>query len=505
MRTISADMQKVEGPHDKMFRRCVGAGHALLGLRADYQDHLRMAREECGFEYIRLHGLLHDDMGVYREEEGEPVYGWQYIDKLYDFFLDIGIRPFVEFSFMPKALASGKETVFYWRGNKTPPASLEKWEELIRQAVRHWQRRYGRNEVAKWYFEVWNEPNLKGFWSGSQDDYFALYAAAAKGVKSVCADFRVGGPATAGMAWISDTIEFCRKNGAPLDFISSHTYGVDGHFDPTGKSVLYISNHPDALWKGVHNAREQIRGSAMPDLELHVTEWSTSYSSRDPVHDNYYSAAYILSKLKKCEGAADSMAYWTFSDVFEELRPAMEAFHGGFGLVNLQGLRKPAFFGHKLLNQLGDTELACSDTEAWVCRDDRGVQVLFWEYTQLEQDAHNQVFFSRDLPAKAKGPMRLVLSGLTAGSYEMAVHRVGYRCNDVYTDYLDLGSPNDLSREEIERLRARNNGAPEQVRRITVGEDGSFTTDIEMRENDVVLVTLSESGLSGPSKEMGVY
>jgi len=505
MRTVSADMQKVKGSHDKMFRRCVGAGHAALGLRAAYRDQLAAARRECGFEYLRFHGLLHDDMGVYREEEGQPVYGWQYVDELFDSFLDVGARPFVELSFMPKALASGDGTVFSWGGNKTPPASLDKWEELIRRAVAHWEQRYGRDEVKKWYFEVWNEPNLPGFWSGSKDDYFALYAAAAKAVKSVCAEYRVGGPSTAGMAWILDTIEFCRKNSVPLDFISSHTYGVDGHFDETGKSVLHISNHPHALWKGVHNGREEIRASAMPDLELHVTEWSTSYSSRDPVHDSYYSAAYILSKLKRCEGAADSMSYWTFSDVFEELRPPMAAFHGGFGLVNLQGLKKPAYFSYKWLNEMGETELTCDDTDAWVCRDDRGVQVLFWRYTHLEQDAHNQVFFRRDLKPEGSEATRLKLSGLAPGPYEMAVYRVGYRSNDVYSDYLDLGSPDTLSREEVERMRGRHNGAPETVQRVSVGEDGTFVTDLTMRDNDVAFVTLTGTGLIQPVRGIGHY
>lgn len=504
-RIISADLKNVEGPHDKAFRRCVAGGHAALGLRADYREQLALARKECGFEYIRLHGLLHDDMGVYREEDGKPIYGWQHVDKFYDFLLDIGMRPLVEFSLMPKALASGEKTLFYWRGNITPPASLDKWQELIRQAVLHWEHRYGRDEIRKWYFEVWNEPNLKGFWAGSQDEYFALYRAAALGVKSVCTDYRIGGPATAGMAWIPDTIEFCHKNNVPLDFITSHTYGVDGHFDATGKSVLVISNHPHALWKGVHNAREQIRNSVMPDLEMHVTEWGTSYSSRDPVHDSYYSAAYILSKLKLCEGAHDSMAYWTFSDVFEELRPPMRPFHGGFGLVNLDGLKKAGYFSYQWLNQLGDTELACADADAWICSDDRGVQALFWKYTQLEQDVHNQIFFSRDLPPQSSEPTQLKLSGLKPGSYELAVRRAGYRSNDVYSDYLDLGSPDTLSRDEVEAMRQRHSGAPESIQRVTIGDDGTFSLDLELRDNDVIFVALHETGAIQPVTGIGHY
>ncbi|NQT18496.1 MAG: hypothetical protein HQ592_02235, partial [Planctomycetes bacterium] len=499
MRTISADLHDVKGPHDKRFRRCVAGGHAALGLRAHYQQQLALARKECGFEYIRLHGLLHDDMGVYREEDGKPIYGRQHVDKFYDFLLDIGIRPLVEFSLMPKALASGEKTLFYWRGNITPPTSYDKWQELIRRAVLHWERRYGREEIRKWYFEVWNEPNLPGFWTGTQEEYFALYRAAAQAVKSVCADYRIGGPATAGMVWITDTINFCNENNVALDFITSHTYGVDGHFDATGKSVLFISNHPHALWKGVQNAHDEIRQSVMSDLELHVTEWGTSYSSRDPVHDSYYSAAYILSKLKLCEGAYESMAYWTFSDVFEELRPPMRPFHGGFGLVTLHGLKKAGYFSYQWLNQLGNAELACDDADAWICCDDRGVQALFWNYTHLEQDVHNQLFFSQDQPPKAKQPTQLKLAGLKPGPYELAVHRAGYRSNDVYSDYLDLGSPDTLSRDEVEAMRQRHSGAPEAIQRVTVAAAGSFSLYLELRDNDVIFVKLTETGASQES------
>jgi len=173
-----------------MFNLCVGAGRANEGLRADWQRQLACVRRECGFRYVRFHGLLCDDMGVYSEDkEGHPVYNWQYIDELYDSLLAIGVRPFVELGFMPAALASGTQTIFWWKGNVTPPKDYQKWENLIRALVTHWTGRYGEAEVATWYFEVWNEPNLAGFWIGDKQgktdaefepiaraEYFKLYA-----------------------------------------------------------------------------------------------------------------------------------------------------------------------------------------------------------------------------------------------------------------------------------------------------------------------------------------
>ena len=228
VRTITVDMHAVQGPLDTSFKECIGAGRANEGLRADWQDQLREARRECGFKYIRMHGLLTDDMGVYKEDaQGNPIYNWQYIDRLYDFLLSIDIKPFVELSFMPKDLASGNKTIFWWKGNVTPPKSYDKWADLIRHLVTHFQERYGHDEVKTWYFEVWNEPDLHdGFWTGTREDYFKLYAVTARAIKSVSPDYRVGGPATAMGQWDESFIDFCHSNNVPLDFISSHTYGV---------------------------------------------------------------------------------------------------------------------------------------------------------------------------------------------------------------------------------------------------------------------------------------
>src|SRR5271165_2900272 len=150
-RVIQADYNIVRGPLSKVFKKSISAGRANEGLRADWQQQLAMVQQEIGFEYIRMHGLLHDDMGVYREDaQGNPIYNWQYIDLLYDYLLSVGLRPFVELAFMPADLASGKQTVFWWKGNVTPPKSYEKWSALVRNLVTHFQERYGHDEVKKW-------------------------------------------------------------------------------------------------------------------------------------------------------------------------------------------------------------------------------------------------------------------------------------------------------------------------------------------------------------------
>jgi xylan 1,4-beta-xylosidase len=155
-------------------------------------------------------------LDVYREDsQGNPIYNFQNIDVLYDSILNIGMKPFVELSFMPHALASGNKTIFWWKGNITPPKDYGKWENLIHALVKHWTDRYGEAEVRQWYFEVWNEPNLDIFWSGTQSEYFHLYEVTARAIKEVASSYRVGGPATAGRAWIREMIDFASRTRCP--------------------------------------------------------------------------------------------------------------------------------------------------------------------------------------------------------------------------------------------------------------------------------------------------
>jgi len=496
-RNIDVDVTQVQGKLDRMHKLSVGAGRANEGLRADWQQQLAEIRKDAGFRYIRMHGLLSDDMGVYRiDAQGKEQYNFQYIDALFDYLLSIGIKPFVELGFMPNAMASGTKTIFWWRGNVTPPRDYMQWERLIEALTRHWTDRYGKHEVESWYFEVWNEPNLDGFWAGTQDEYFKLYAHAARAVKRVDPSYRVGGPATAGGDWIPEMIAYADKNKVPLDFLSTHSYGVNqGFLDEFGTTGTVLNPDQMAITHDVMRNRKAIAASGKPQRELHYTEWSSSYTPADPTHDSYHQAAYILKKLKQNSGAVQSMSYWVFTDIFEEPGPRFEAFHGGFGLMNTQGIKKPAYFAYQFLNQLGDTELKNADTASYATVDAKGdAQLLLWDYTHtLPEGINNQQFFIKDLPPKAKGKVDVSLRGLKPGAYTMTVSQVGYKQNDAFTAYIGMGSPKQLTRDQVSTLKAQATGKPARQQAVTVGSDGRLRTTLPLRENDVYLLQFSRA------------
>jgi len=500
-RVITVDVNAVQGPLDTSFKECVGAGRANEGLRADWQDQLREARRECGFKYIRMHGLLTDDMGVYKEDaHGNPSFNWQYIDQLYDFLLSINIKPFVELSFMPKDLASGSKTIFWWKGNVTPPKSYDKWADLIRHLVTHFQERYGHDEVKTWYFEVWNEPDLhNGFWTGTKADYFKLYEVTARAVKSVSPDYRVGGPATAMGQWDESFLGFCSSNNVPIDFVSSHNYGVkSGYLDETGQRGTVIDPSPDSVVGRMINERKMIDHSPLPNLPLHFTEWSSAYTPTDFMHDTYQQSAFVLSKIKAAYRSLDSMSYWVFTDIFEENGPRMTPFHGGFGLINYQDLKKPAFYAYKFLNELGPSELVNAETASWVCKGpDNSVQALFWDYTPNvpPEGMNDQQFYKNEIPTKPIGRTVLSIANLPAGSYTLEIYQTGYQVNDVYTRYLNMGAPSQLTPSQVGILREQSNGDPNSVETIEIESGKPFVRTFALRQNDVYFVKLRPLGV----------
>lgn len=493
-RTVRADVSQAGKPLNDYFRRCVGSDHPIVGLRADFQRDLAAAHRECGFQYLRCHGVLSDDMGVYREDSlGRPVYDWLYVDSFYDFLHSIGMKPFVELSFMPAAITTGTSTVFYWKGRSSPPSDYVKWGRLVGEFAKHLTRRYGPEEVATWYFEVWNEPNL-GFWRGTQMQYFQLFETAFRAIRDVNQDYRVGGPASAGPLWITDLLGYCVRRHLPISFISTHTYAIyskNKEFDLPGTIVDHVKQ-----------AREEITSSPLKNAQLHVTEWGPSPSDRDVRHDSYRCAAFILNKVRRCSGLADSLSYWAVSDNFEERGPVSAPFHGGFGLMNFQGLRKPAFFAFKYLNQLGPEELESGDMDSYVTKDKNGnPRILFWDYSPAHEGNHGPAEWARNTPPAKVSPLLVDLAHLRPGSYRLQMHKTGFNVNDVYTRYIELGSPADLLPKQIETLQRATADVPELDQTVRVDSSGVFRCSFELRQNDCILLKLDRIDEAQAAKE----
>lgn len=490
-REITIDVAASTGPVDRFFDLSVGSDYPGTLIRDDSQAQLKIASDELGFRYIRFHDVFHDVLGTVRKVDGKVVYDWTKLDQLYDALLARRIRPFVELGWTPAVMRTSEQQLFYWKGNTSHPDPTM-WRDLVSAFVTHVRARYGAGEVRGWYFELWNEPNLDGFWEkADQKAYFDLYASTARTIKEIDSGLRVGGPATAGAAWVPEFLKYASDNKLPVDFVTTHTYGVDGGFlDEEGKQDTKLSSSPDAIVGDVRKVRGEIEASAFPGIPLFFTEWSTSYTPRDFVHDSYISAPYILAKLKGTQGLAQGMSYWTYTDLFEEPGPPPTPFHGGFGLMNREGIRKPAWFAYKYLNAVRGEALSTGDGQAMAARDGKRVAALVWDFQQPVQNLSNKPFYTRQVPAIPSRTVTFRFAHMPRGSYRLQVRKTGYRLNDPLSSYIDMGMPASLSAAQLSQLQRETADKPQQERLVKVGSDGAATVEVPMRSNDVALVTL---------------
>ncbi|VUC35192.1 unnamed protein product [Clonostachys rosea] len=476
----------------KFWSVVAGAGRANEGLRADWQKHLSAVTDVLGFRFVRFHGLFHDDMFVYNEVDGEVVYNFQYIDALFDALLNLGVRPFVAFNFMPSQIATKRNTTFWWNGHGSPPTEMSRWEGLISATMGHWKERYGVAELERWYFEVWNEPNLYGFWAGSRSQYYEMYEKTARIVRQTGANLKVGGPSTSNFVpdtrfdgdmedmevqkplaelkdidslswrpvWIAHFLRWCKSSDVPVDFVSCHPYPTDWALDSRGgqsKRVRQLNATPDDL-RLVH---KMISESPFPDLEVHLTEWNSSPSSRDHNHD-YVPAAIYLARTFLCSlNQVDSLTYWTFTDVFEEEGAGLEPFHGGFGLVNQQGIPKPTYHIFRMLEGLGDEVLDRHDDHGIITRhaDSGLLSALLFHYPPEMKTSPPPAYKDRSVAHEtvATGspmPKSLVLDGVRPGASFILETLTPGQQGDVVTAWEKLGSPRHLTRELTKKLAA---------------------------------------------------
>lgn len=474
---------------------CVGSCHAATLLRADVQEQIRRAHEDCGFERVRCHGLFDDDMSVYftpMNTPGESVISFYNIDVIYDFLLSIGMKPFVEIGFMPTPLASGTQTCMHYRGNVTPPADYDKWNDLIRRFAEHLLERYGREEVESWRFEVWNEPNLNFFFDGTQEDYFTLYENTARALKSVDEKLQVGGPATSVNSWIPEFRDYCEKHQVPLDFITTHHYPSDdplsnlGMNGPGTKGKMMDEETmkklaalpPEELKQLILKFRRPSENKNSRDIlaimtkkakeeagpyPLYYTEWN---GSRE--FDTSYQAAFIVQTLAYNENLVEGYSFWTVSDIFEEMGMKPGPFKNEFGIQTNHGIAKPSYRVFQALHEAGDRRLDVEGThrtaEVLALKGEGEVTVLAYNHDLERRDIEAQ-----EMTIRLDGPVKAIRKAVIDETH----------CNPLRA-WQEMGSPAYLSREQVVALNEVSQTVYEDV--PVTGTDGCsvvFTAEPE--------------------------
>ena len=439
--SITVDLLAPVHPFPHFWEQMFGSGRAILSLRESYRQDLREVKQATDLKYVRFHGILDDEIGLYDEaKDGSPIYNFSYVDQIYDGLLRNGVRPYVELSFMPSKLAETQIFQSFWyRPVVSPPKSWEKWSDLISHFALHLVDRYGIDEVSHWYFEVWNEPNLD-FWAGDPKDqtYFELYGVTARALKSVSPQLRVGGPATAQAAWVDDFIQQTVQSHTPLDFVSTHVYGNDSSKDVFGSDEPISRNQ--LVCRAARKVHDEVAKSPRPDLPIIWSEYNASYKNEPDVTDAVFMGPWIADTIRQCDGLMDILSYWTFSDVFEEQGVVKQPFYGGYGLLAAGGLPKPSFNAFKLLHRLGDARLENRSTSAIITKRGDGALVMaVWNLSLPEQ----------------MGSPKLVTIQLVGGPQfgRAFVYRVDSTHGSLLAAYKAMGEPRYPTSQQIAKLR----------------------------------------------------
>ena len=468
-------------------------------VRRDVQEHLELARRELGARHVRAVGMYDDEMRVFRPspasfmgyDSKEPRTNWQMVDYVIDSLLDRGLQPMFTTSFIPSAMAGGDVTVFSTKAHTSPPKDWKQWERFVRESVAHAVDRYSLKIVRQWYFEVWNEPNLPGwFWGGNQADFFRLWETTYKAIKSVDAALRIGGPSTARADWIEDALAFGTKHDCVPDYLITHIYNNDSASD--NPLAPFAGAQADKNSKSPNSAAGFIRG--VQDLTnrlgfkgaIHWNEWGRSFHGVDHRREQPSEAAFIARFLAEVSQEADVFSYWCLSDVYDQVGYGREAFFGGYGLLSLQGLRKPAYHTFQLLAKLGHQRVATagegmnSFCNAIATPADAAshAHILVYAYDHADTPTIENINVSVELPA---------------GARPRALYRVDSNENNVVTRWRELGVPAYLSRAQTRELAADNAlraMSPQAVQ--TAHNEGRSTAQFTMESPGIALLEIEE-------------
>ncbi len=450
--TVHANQEYGKLPH--IWEECIGSDRAAVAMRQQWLSDLEVVKRTTGIKSVRFHGLFDDEMGVWPLGAKQP--NFLYVDMVFDAMLALGVKPLVELSFMPGALASGDRTIFFYRGNVTPPKEIARWGELIQLFARHCIERYGIQEVGTWKFEVWNEANLVYFWTGTQADYFELYRQSATALKSVDQRLNVGGPSTARASWVGDLLAFCSSQQVPIDFVTTHIYPDDPQTVVFGEDTHYP--YEEVIGRALAKVQKEIKTSKSPDIPLYITEWS----SQNP--------AFIAHTIKSTIGLADLMSFWTFDNVYEELGIPKSFLNTGFGLLGMRGVPRPSFYTFALLHKLGEVQLESDDGPVLATRrSDGSLAVLVWN---LIPRPPGQRSATGDPMLQAAGqeqhngdPLKLTLAleGFHPHS-RASITRVDETSGNLLRAYEAMGSPAYPRVEQIAELKRKSElAAPEII------------------------------------------
>ena len=465
--TVTNDNHKTINSTERTF---LGVSRAKELLFEPVRKMLTEAQKDIGFSFIKMHSIFDDDMMVYSEFDGNPHYNFNLLDNVFDLLLSINLKPFVQLSFMPSALALQKDkTTFYTNVITSMPKNINKWNALVEKFVKHVIDRYGKSEVESWPFAVWNEPftSEKIFGFARKEDYYNLYINSYKKIKNIDGNIRVGGPshfAAYGKdnRLLKEFLEWTQNNNCTPDFIDLHYYDTDMtrlYLNKDGIKVsTQLSPRAGTFGEEMGKIKALVENTAKRDLPIYLTEWNSTTSHRDLLSDTCFKSTYIVKNILENYGKLHASGYWLLTDLHEESLLEDKIFHGGLGLFTINGIKKPAYFAYRFLSRLGNKLLEQGEGYFITQKDDK-IVILLYNYSHYsaayaEEVGINISYTDRYSVFPNNGIKELSFNFPNMRGKYLAVHNIMNREHgSAFDNFIDMGALEPLSVEEMEWLK----------------------------------------------------
>lgn len=457
------------------WRSFTSVGNIKDVLLTDVREMLAELQRDVGFRYIKFHGILSDDMHVcFRESSGALRFSFVYVDKALDVLREMRLKPLIQLSFMPAALAEDPEhTIFASRMINSPPWRMEEWCALVEALVRHLIGRYGAQEVESWPFTVWNEPdtpeNMFGF--PSEEMFYAFYDATVETLRAVDPRLRVGTPSTYfdsgdSGTWIRRFTAHCHQRGTMPDFVLFHYYGTGVTYEEVksmggtiSRQQLRLVTDENMMKKSIDMILSFVRADYPAGTPVYLTEWNFSPSHRDLLGDTCFRSCYLVKNILENYDRLDSMGYWLLTDLFEEQQVPQETFHGGLGMFTYNGIRKPVYYALRLLAKLGDTLISSGDGY-FLTRRGENYQLMLYHYRHYSDlyaagEIFDMTFTDRYTPfaPEQKRDFELRIEGLAEGEWHIREYTLNRQSGSCFDKWVEMGAQPLESGEEIELLK----------------------------------------------------
>lgn len=496
------------------FKKLIGIGKAKHLLYADIQNILKEAQRDIGFSYIIFYGLLDDDMMLYSEDgAGTPKLNFYYIDLIIDFLLSVHLKPFMQLSFMPKALAKTPErTMFFHPSIISLPHSMEKWRYLVRELTNHLQSRYGADEVETWPFCVWNEPEapVHTFGFENKEDFFALYYETYKVVKSCNPDIHFGTPALIldtleEMDWFVDFMDFCKENNCRPEFLNYHFFPLQLQDkkiekDFISSSTLKYRQSPDALKDSIYTILKNLKQRNWKFQNIYLTEWNSSISHYELINDTAFKAAYLVKNILENYDRVDSFSYWMLSDYNDELPMSGDMFSGGLGLITSNGVKKAAYYALQILSSLGDS-LIGKGNGYFITRTEDMYQIILYNYQHFSKlyaagELFDLTFTNRYTPFENPVYKKFVipLQGLPNKKYTVSETMLNRSHGSSFDKWIEFGAQPPQTQQEVDYLKSIS--LPMIKKRTIEIEDQYLTLFYELEPHEVRLIKITPNNES---------